>query len=152
MSDSFTLRYANKADAAAITRLELWSAQHEARVYPLPPYPELCAIWRNRLEQQTHVVILAQTDAELIGFAAIARPVKKGFLLALYIAPHFFRRGVGSTLLQYAERLVRAEGGRQLFLEVEERNLRAQAFYRAKQYLPQAQYVDGHLIPYRKRW
>lgn len=150
MRDTFSLRYASLADAAAISRLELRSAQHEARLYPLPPYPELCAIWRQRLSDNSYVTILAESADVLVGFAALQQPLHAGYLMALYIAPEHFRRGVGAVLMHAAEEVSRQAGAPKIQLEVEVRNLRGQAFYRALGFEESGVSSAAHLLAYAK--
>lgn len=139
-------------DAFEMSQLEYKSAAFEPRTNPLPGPSKLTAIWEERLKHRTHMVILArdETTGELIGFAAIEKPFICGYIRAVYIAPQYFRCGVGRALVEACANHLRLFGARKVALEVEKHNLGAKAFYEALNFRPSAVQSTPHLMRLEK--
>lgn len=151
MSEDILLSEARVGDTAEMAALETRSALYEQRTQPLPEEKELAQIWQQRLHEHSHLVIAARTvDGMLLGFAALEAPFQRGYLRALYVEPAFFRRGVGRLLMEVAAQQARLRGARVLQLEVERKNERAQAFYRALDFYPTVRQRVRHLLLLQK--
>lgn len=139
-------------DAFEMSQLEYKSAAFEPRTNPLPGPSKLTAIWEERLKHRTHMVILArdETTGELIGFAAIEKPFICGYIRAVYIAPQYFRCGVGRALVEACANHLRLFGARKVALEVEKHNSGAKAFYEALNFRPSAVQSTPHLMRLEK--
>ena len=132
--------------------LEYQSSAYEVRTNPLPGPARLTAIWEDRLKKRTHLVILARNEADgkLIGFASIEKPFVKGYIRAVYIAPQYFRSGVGKTLVEACFNHLRLAGAKKAVLEVEKHNQGAKAFYEALNFKPSAVQSTPHLMRLEK--
>jgi GNAT superfamily N-acetyltransferase len=96
---TFTLRNALSDEAEALARLQEASAvEGFSNVFPPGRYPfprdEVLASWRELLEREDVVALVAEDGAELLGFAVL-RPE---WLERLYTHPNAWGRGVGSRL------------------------------------------------------
>ncbi len=90
--------------------------------------------WAGWLELPDHIVLVAEQDGRIRGFAsATPRPEEQGVgeLQALYVEPPAWDRGLGRALTVEAERRLRETGCREAVLEVFEDNPRARRFYEA---------------------
>ena len=86
-------------------------------------------------------VFVAEANDHLAGYAVVAfeatwRPDRppSAELATLYVQGPFFRRGVGTALLQRAEAAARGHGDAPLWLSVNAQNAPARAFYCARGY------------------
>lgn len=150
MEDIF-LSEARVRDAAEMAALETRSAVYEQRTQELPEEMELAQLWQQRMHDHAHLVIAArQSDGTMLGFAALEAPFQRGFLRALYVEPAFFRRGVGRCLMEAICLQARVRGASVLQLEVERKNERAQAFYRALGFYPTVRQNVRHLLLLQK--
>jgi GNAT superfamily N-acetyltransferase len=70
-------------------------------------------------------------DDKMVGFASYGPTTESGVtkLHKLYLLPELHDRGLGSRLLQHAEREVHRHGARRLILAVNRRNVKAIAAY-----------------------
>ena len=92
--------------------------------------------WREHLSQGTSVTMLAETGGQLVGFAAFGKCRDEdlssgavGEVMAIYVHPAAWRRGVGSALLREAVDRLRSGGFAEVSLWVIEANRQAIAFY-----------------------
>ncbi len=150
LRERLRLRRARVADAGRIARVGLDSARVEVREEPLEiPLPDFKAIWKQRLRTESHLTYLACTTGGLwpqevlCGYLSVEAPLVSGHILTLYIAPKYMRQGVGSALLQYVEREVRAVGGRTLQTDVQPRNVMAHNFYQKYGFVFTDEYLEG---------
>lgn len=147
---SYVIRLASVNDCAAIARLELASAQFEQRLMPLDfTWDELRDLWRQRiLSGEFHVLIaegkvehapsyhevmgpLLPVSSQLLGFVGFkAPPGGDGFIQAIYVAPAFYRLGLGGALLAASEKIMKRQGCRRVTLLVEPFNRMGHCFYR----------------------
>lgn len=76
-------------------------------------------------------------DGKLAGFASYGPTSEPGVmkLHKLYLLPELHGRGLGSRLLQHAEREVRRLGARRLILSVNKRNAKAIAAYQRNNFV-----------------
>jgi ribosomal protein S18 acetylase RimI-like enzyme len=73
---------------------------------------------------------------QLCGFIS-TRSNKDGlFIDMLAVHPHTQGKGIGSELLRHAERSALRSSSRELYLWVDDTNLKAQQFYASKNYVP----------------
>lgn len=85
-------------------------AEREAWAAALPR--EACA-WVAR--QALYTTLVASCDGRCVGFVEI--DLAAGRIVTLYVWPSLARRGIGSTLLIHAERLLREQGVERARLE-----------------------------------
>jgi [ribosomal protein S18]-alanine N-acetyltransferase len=109
------VRTAVSSDAAAISDL--------AREGALPPFDSL------ELERSAIIVLVAELDGQLAGFATISCVADESELLAIGVRASLRRRGVARALLHEALARARSRGAEAMFLEVRASNLAARAFY-----------------------
>lgn len=146
----FNLRLAQVEDAYDLAKLELESARFEPRQTPLDiPLPDFAKTWKSRIRTSEFTVILAENAQGLMGFVALKGKIKEGFIGALYIAPLFFRQGVGRHLVLLSEEFVILSGGNKLSLDVEMLNIGAIAFYKSLSFAPKA-VKSTHLMVFIK--
>jgi GNAT superfamily N-acetyltransferase len=125
-----TLRHARADEAEALARLQEASAvEGFSNVFPPGRYPfprdEVLASWHELLGADEVVALVAEDDAELLGFAV----VRPEWLERLYTHPSAWGRGVGSRLHDEAIELIRGFGSSRCSLWVLEANERARSFY-----------------------
>lgn len=110
--------------------------------YRLPPDLAVAhAFLSARLERRESVLLLAESDATLCGFAQLypsfcslaAAPIL--VLYDLFVAPAARRRGVGRALLQASRRHAQACGAVRLELATARGNAPAQALYESEGWL-----------------
>ena len=83
------------------------------------------------------VVFVARERGQLAGFVALSREEGDAIVIEhLLVAPGHERRGVGHSLLAYAEGYAIAERARSLRIVVEPDNRPARSFYRRSGFVP----------------
>lgn len=134
-----SIRRALRADAAVLAELaeaifvETFAADNKPEdmaAYVSVTYGE--AQQRAEIESADNVVLLAEVDGTLAGYALIRRLPDAGNEIELsrfYIASPWHGRGVAQNLMREVEGAVRELGGSSIRLTVWERNFRAIAFY-----------------------
>ena len=134
---SYVIRRACPEDTEAIARLELDSAAYEGRLEPLNFTPsELARLWRERIRSLRYEVLVAEAGQTLLGFVGIMAPLGgNGFIQAIYIAPAFYHRGIGTRLLQVCERIFKLRQCPRVVLYVEPQNHNGKSFYRKAGYV-----------------
>jgi RimJ/RimL family protein N-acetyltransferase len=138
------LRSATFADAADIARIQVkgWKVAYKG----ILPESELACLdiddrkrfWRRRLMEMPGVVFVAQNSEEIAGFCDLL-PVRSDEpntvdpleIMAIYISPQQWRRGIGRLFLQRALVYAEQEGYRNIILWVLLANLPARKFYEA---------------------
>ena len=136
------IRKAIEADAGAITAVHIASMREAYRtLFPAEALAQIDAHdrserWREHLSQGTSVTMLAETGGQLVGFAAFGKCRDEdlssgavGEVMAIYVHPAAWRRGVGSALLREAVDRLRSDGFAEVSLWVIEANRQAIAFY-----------------------
>jgi ribosomal protein S18 acetylase RimI-like enzyme len=96
------------------------------------------AVQRAELADARHVVWLAESDGETVGYVMLrlgpapdsVRDSDAIEIARLYAAPHKIGAGIGAALMQRSLREAAARGKHTIWLGVWERNARAIAFYR----------------------
>ena len=74
---------------------------------------------------------LSPLSSQLLGFVGLTASLgRDAFIQAIYIAPAFYRMGLGSALLQAAEKIMRQRGCGRVVLYVEPFNRMGHSFYR----------------------
>lgn len=68
------------------------------------------------------------------GFVSLRLEKDRIYVDMLAVHPKWQGRGVGSKLLEHAERIAMLKGYHEVYLWVDEANVQAQRFYRTKQY------------------
>jgi GNAT superfamily N-acetyltransferase len=87
-------------------------------------------MWRGRLEAPEYTVVAATQDARIVGFVAMAsRAGDTVELVALYVEPDRWSRGIASRLHDDFDRWWANSGRSAATLEVWSRNERAIGFY-----------------------
>jgi ribosomal protein S18 acetylase RimI-like enzyme len=140
--DEVQTRRAIEADAEAIAAVHIASMREAYRT--LFPAEGLARIdtrdrterWREHLARGASITVLAETGGELVGFADFGRcrddditagPV--GEVMALYVHPAVWGRGVGSMLMREALGRLQSDGFAEVSVWVVEGNQRAMEFY-----------------------
>lgn len=117
------MRLAGVRDARKI--YEIYSSELEA----LDPesYDWLEAFIRVRSKRGR--VLVAEMGGEIVGFAVIYKHRDEAYISAIAVDRDFRGMGVGSSLLEEAQRILSEEGARRLSLSVKSDNLAALDFY-----------------------
>lgn len=136
---TFYIRKAQADDLYDIAELELRSAQHEQRLYPLDcSINHLHDIWYQRFLSGKYEILLAETrktpsgkrNSTIAGFVGFTAPLyKSGFIQAMYVDPFFFRKRVGIHLFYAAEQIMLSHGCPAVTLHVEPKNVAGHRFY-----------------------
>ncbi|MEV7415116.1 GNAT family N-acetyltransferase [Streptomyces sp. NPDC089919] len=103
--------------------------------------------WARAIERTEGGVLCAERDGAVAGVAAF-RPVDGVMTLTqLHVDPGHWRHGIGAALHAACLDAWRERGADRVRLEVYEHNLRAQAFYAAQGWQPDAGHRAGsHLV------
>jgi ribosomal protein S18 acetylase RimI-like enzyme len=142
------VRPAGPDDVPALARLHAEvQALHRAALpqhYLDPSLAELEGWMRRLLADPAVVLLLAEEQAEALGFAVVRREASPGHVFSpprlralvdgLGVAASARRRGVGRALMATAEELARTWGAAAVVLDVQGFNTQAEAFYRALGY------------------
>ncbi len=120
---SFTIRLATPADARAIAELSRREIEHG-----LPWRWTTPRVLRAIRGHDTNVAVALEHDV-LVGFGIMVYAEDSAHLNLLAVAPHARRRGIGSALLRWLERVAAAAGTAHLELEARQDNATALAFY-----------------------
>ena len=118
---ALTIRPAGPADLAAVERIERASFGD--------PWSR-SALFGELHADAMRLPLVAELAGEVCGFLMAWRVVDQLHVLNVAAAPAVRRRGVGTALLLEAARLARADGLREITLEVREGNRAARDFYR----------------------
>lgn len=104
-----TLRPAERDDADAIASVHVaaWRTAF-AKLLPTDYLRDMSVgaaaeRWQRELHESEYEMFVADADKTIVGFLQV-RAATTDSIRALYVDPQSWRRGVGSTLLQYAER------------------------------------------------
>lgn len=128
------IRPAREADLALLLRM--LAEFHREEGYPLDEAAAARALDALVSDPSLGRLWLVLADGAPVGYVAVAFGFsleylgRDAFIDDLFIRPAFRGRGLGSQVLAAVEPACRALGVRTLHLEVERRNLRAQALYR----------------------
>lgn len=117
--DEVRIRPMAEADLAAVLRIERAS-------FAVPWTP---ATFLGLLRRPDAHLLVAETDAALVGYAAVWIVLEQAELGDIAVADGWRRQGIGSRLLQAVLELVERHGVRELFLEVRVSNDEAQRLY-----------------------
>lgn len=102
-----SFRSANACDAPRIVEIYLVSRKTCVPFAPLAHSDEEVREWiRQHLIPQG--VTVAVLDGEIVGFMALSRDEKIGWIEQLYLHPAFLRRGIGSQFVERAKAELRA--------------------------------------------
>lgn len=146
------VRQAVVDDAIAIGEIHVksWQATYPG-IFPSEfldglSVPSLQAWWSQRLERPVDrgAVLVAEVDNEVVGFASVGPSLSlgpsgsfgslgdpEGEVYAIYLAPRYFRIGVGRKLIEASERSLVGIGFSAAILWVVDSNQRARSFYEA---------------------
>jgi GNAT superfamily N-acetyltransferase len=137
------IRPATLEDSAALAEAHVrsWRAAYRGVVpdaYLDALSVEGCAArWRNALRQGQRDVAVCEVDGALVGFVSV-EPSRDadcnpgtGEVVAIYIDPAVWRRGLGRRLMDWAKDVARRRGWQRLTLWVLRDNAQARAFYEA---------------------
>jgi ribosomal-protein-alanine N-acetyltransferase len=128
VSDATRIRLATSADAAAIAALSRTAIEHDL---PWRWTPQ--RVRRSIVDAATNVIVARQGSA-FAGFGIMKYGEHTAHLLLLAVHDSARRRGVGSAMVLWLERVALAAGVSRLQLEARESNLAALAFYRRHGY------------------
>jgi ribosomal-protein-alanine N-acetyltransferase len=124
VSEGLLIRLAASADATAIATLSRTAIEHDL---PWRWTPQ--RVRRSIADAATNVIVAWQGDA-FAGFGIMKYGDDAAHLFLLAVRTGARRRGVGSAILLWLERVALAAGVTRLRLEARERNAAALAFYR----------------------
>ena len=113
------LRRAEEADLSAISELE-------KECFSVPWSFES---FREILDRTPYVMLVAEEEAELLGYAILLSVFDEGDLMNIAVAERARRQGIGEALLSRILEAARERGVRKLFLEVREHNTPAIRMY-----------------------
>ena len=85
--------------------------------------------WQSEVVQPSARVWCAEENGEIVGFAALRLAAGLGEILNVGVRPDWVRRGVGFNLLTRLLREAKEQGGEQITLEVNIRNVAAISLY-----------------------
>jgi ribosomal protein S18 acetylase RimI-like enzyme len=111
---------------------ELWRIDHEC-------FAEGISYTRRELEfyiaRPNAIALVAESGAEIVGFIVADRDRRgNGHIVTIDILPQARRSGIGSTLMQAAEKRLIAAGAKRVYLETAVDNATALAFYKRHGY------------------
>ncbi|MBM3286119.1 MAG: GNAT family N-acetyltransferase [Candidatus Eisenbacteria bacterium] len=94
--------------------------------------------FRDSLAQNAEESYLAEQNGEILGFVTLGAcrdadvdQDTSGEIWGIYLAPGHWRKGIGTSLCRYAERLLRTRGYRSALLWAFAENPQARRFYEA---------------------
>jgi ribosomal protein S18 acetylase RimI-like enzyme len=144
-----SIRRAGASDAPLLAQVHVdsWRAAHRGLV---PDsflrdftYERREKAWGQFLEEDVEETYLAEVEGRAAGILTVgaARDADldvgpTGEIWGIYVAPAYWGRGIGRTLLQEGERLLLSRGNRDAVLWVLEGNAVARRFYEAAGYGP----------------
>ncbi|MCM2344261.1 MAG: GNAT family N-acetyltransferase [Alphaproteobacteria bacterium] len=146
---AFTLRPATAADAAALAHLHIegWRASYgglvEQSFLEALDGKQRTQDWVKWLAEGTEALIAHDDLGQAAGFISFnrlmtpppgmspVRPLYTAEVLALYILPDYWRKGLGQQLMQAAAARLKERKHKSLCLWVLEKNTRGNAFYKA---------------------
>jgi GNAT superfamily N-acetyltransferase len=128
------LRRASAADAAVIADLDIAARAEAMPTVRWAHTPDDVRRWMRDVMLPTHEVWVPEEDGAVLGYMAL----HDDWVAQLYVRPGFWRRGIGTALLQKAKEL-RPDGLRLWCFQV---NARARAFYEAHGFTA-VQFTDG---------
>jgi len=99
---------------------------------PAIAYPK--STLRHFLKQPGAVCVVAESGAAIVGFLIAERDGATGHIVTLDIAPECRRRGIGSALLEDAERRLFAAGVQEVEIETATANEAGVAFWQRHGY------------------
>lgn len=137
MDAPYRIRPAAPADAAALVSIE-------RRCFS-DPWSE--GSFREALTSPWTFGLVAQTSRGLAGYFIGRETAGMGEVLNLAVAPEFRRRGVASALLESGLAAFRRRKADEVFLEVRESNITAQALYVGRGFRPVGQRAGYYRHP-----
>lgn len=81
-----------------------------------------------------YLAFCCRIDSHIVGFVFAMVVIDEVHILNITVSPDYFRRGIGSMMLDYLHRVVKGMKVKSSFLEVNENNGKAQLFYKAHGY------------------
>jgi GNAT superfamily N-acetyltransferase len=135
-----TVRPARLADAGRLAEVQVdsWRVAYRGllddavigRLTPAVRHDQ----WRVALRDDPAATLVAELDGEVAGFCVMAMPAaaevpEVAEVRSIYVAPRWWRRGIGSALIADAFEEMRGAGYRQAILWTLEGNERGRAFY-----------------------
>jgi [ribosomal protein S18]-alanine N-acetyltransferase len=119
MDEPYRIRPAERADVAALTRIE-------RRCFS-DPWSEAGIL--ESIQSETTVALVAENAEGELGYLMARLSGEEGEILNLAVLPGHRRQGVGRRLLEQGIALLIGRGAREAYLEVRESNQAARALY-----------------------
>ena len=144
MNQDFTVRRARIEDADKIHRVHmrairiLGRSAYSKREVESWAYGQTDSFYKDAIENLDHFEVAEDTKRSIVAFAA----TRRNEVCLLYTDPDWVRRGVGSTLLQRAERHLFDSGHETIWVQS---SLNAQSFYAGNDY------AVGEVVDYKSR-
>jgi ribosomal-protein-alanine N-acetyltransferase len=92
--------------------------------------------FQSTLKQEHLFYILAESEAELIGFLAGSMIHQEAEIYNIVVSKEYKRQGIGSKLMSEMKRMLQVNGVRELFLEVRVSNKPAILLYKSFGFQP----------------
>ncbi len=135
------IRLAKPCDAPSIARVHVVSWQTIYRGHLPDKYLDSLSVkkhsenWLNTVSKHPEGVAVFEDQSGVIGFAAVApsrdddAEPETGELMAIYLDPAHWRKGIGRTLMQWVLNSAQMRAWQRLTLWVLEENIQARSFY-----------------------
>lgn len=135
-------------DCSSIARLQVKTWQYAyCDIFPESYLASLSisereVIWSRKIEQRSAHLLIARIAEEIVGFVAFAAsrdedsPIDRAEILAIYVAPDSWSKGIGQALLTSAQREMITVGYTSVSLWVLAENEKAQRFYERAGFIP----------------
>ena len=137
---------ASRSDAADIAQIQVQGLQAGYRgIIPdeyidMPVSGKRIRSWSGWIDRSRVITIVCRQDDKTIGFCTMqpefsaSNRRNTAELVALYVLPPFWRKGVGRSLCEKLLTLARENGFREMVLWTLESNLQARRFYEAMEF------------------
>lgn len=149
MNGGVTIRLALPSDAARLARahVDSWNAAYQGLIpdsfLQARTYQKREEAWAGMLAGgvgETHLAEDGDCAAAILTIGvcrdADVDAGRTGEIWGIYVAPDYWRQGIGTMLVREAERLLQSRGSDEVVLWVLEGNLAAREFYQAMGYRP----------------
>ncbi|RUR04294.1 GNAT family N-acetyltransferase [Legionella sp. km772] len=135
-----SIRFANESDAEAIGLVHIRSWQKTYEHYIPDTVLSNLSLWdrtqqwKNLIREGVKVLVL-ETNKQIIGFASVGdyrdadKKNQSGEISAIYLAPEYWRHGLGSKLCLAAMEELSKAGYQEVLLWVMSDNIQARLFY-----------------------
>ncbi len=100
----------------------------------------------QKLATQPELFFVAEIDSVIVGTIMAGYDGHRGWLYTVAVNPQYRRRGIGTKLVQYAEKALTAMGCLKINLQVRASNAEVVAFYEKLGYLTDGNISMGKVV------